>query len=78
MGKKERAEKIKDNWMSSYEEDPETTREVIRNQLRKQGGVEMIEKALRNRATRFMLRRQGALDIIQAELEAARKDRELS
>lgn len=45
----------------------------IREQLRTPEGVRKLRKALKNRATRWWLKRQGALATVEEELEKAEK-----
>lgn len=46
----------------------------IREQLRTPEGVKKLRKALKNRATRWWLKRQGALEVVEEELEKAEKE----
>lgn len=45
----------------------------IREQLRTPQGVKKLRKALKNRATRWWLKRQGALATVEEELSKAEK-----
>lgn len=59
-----------------YAQNPEEFQRSIREELQNPLKRRMLKRALKNRVTRFMLKRNGALAIIEDELaKAERKER---
>lgn len=71
---KDKVEQVRDNWTQSFADNPTQTKKTVRAMLRKSPrNVAMVEKAIKGRARRFMLRKAGALAIIEAEIKSAKE-----